>query len=411
MRKYQYLIIGGGVAGTTAAETIRKIDSDGSIAIVEEEPYRFYSRVMLSKPSFFLGKIPFDKIWLKEEAWYENNDIDFLKDKETVALDVATKTVSLDGGEKLQYEKLLLAVGSHARHLESPGCEKQGVFYLRTLDEGKAIMDAIKTAKKAVVVGGGFIGFEMADLLRQADIDVTLVIRKSYYWEPTLDRISGEMIEKAMKAGGVKIIYSNEVQKVLGNDAVTGVTLKDGVQLECDMVVCGIGVVCGIDWVKEAGIEVNRGIIADEYLKTSASDIWTAGDIAEFNDLILEETVQLGNWVNAQEQGRIAAMNMLGKKEVFKFVSFYTTHGFELNIAFVGDARPIEDREVITRGSAKNGTYGRLLVDKHSELIGATLINRANEIQPIAKLIKSNIKVEDKKEQLADGGFDLKKLI
>jgi NAD(P)H-nitrite reductase large subunit/Ni,Fe-hydrogenase III small subunit len=410
MQEFKYVIIGGGIAGTTAAETIRKNDPQGSIAIISDEPYRLYSRIMMSKPNFFLGKVPFEQIWLKKESWYGESKIEFISGKKATKIDTQNKMLSLQDGTEIKYEKMLLATGACARGWNVPCGNKRGIFYLRTLNDGKAIMEAIKTTKHAVAIGGGFINFEMADLLKMAGKDITIIIREKHYWDPVLDETAGRMVEKALKGGGVKILYESEVKEVLGEGKVENVILKDDTRIECDMIICGIGVVCPMDWLKDTGIKTNRGIVTDEYMKTDAQDVWAAGDVAEYNDLLLEETVQLGNWVNAQEQGRIAGLNMAGKKEPFKFVSFYTTQGFETTIAAVGDVRPAEDRDMITRGSMDINSYARILV-VNGELVGATMVNRTKELKVISDLIRNNIKVSEKHKELSDPDFDLKQLL
>lgn len=407
-KKFDYLIIGGGIAGTSAAETIRQNDKKGSIAIICDEPYRLYSRIMLSKPNWFLKKIPFEKVWLKDEGWYKENKIEFLSGKRANKIETENKKIILEDGEEISYDKLLLATGVSARPWKVDDSDKQGIYSLRNLDDGKAIIEQAKKTKQAVAIGGGFISFEMADLLRELNIEVTLIIREPHYWDPILDEKAAKIIEQAMKNAGVKILYNSEVGKVIGKDKVEGVVLKDGTEIACEMIVCGIGVAGEIDWVKESGIEVNRGILADEYLQTNQPDIWAAGDIAEFKDLILEETVQLGNWANAQKQGQVAGLNMAGQKELFKFTSFYTASGFDTNIAFVGDVRPVDDRQIITRGT--DDWHGRLII-KNNELIGASLINRNEEMAIIRKLIENKVDVSGKKAELAKADFDLKNLL
>jgi NAD(P)H-nitrite reductase large subunit len=225
-----------------------------------------------------------------------------------------------------------------------------------------------------------------------------------------LDADSGKMIEDAMKKAGVEIVHGNEIVEVTGGDKVEGVVLKDGKKLPCEIVIFGIGTTSQLDWVKASGVACGRGIIADEFMATNVTDVWTAGDIAEYNDLLLEERVQMGNWVSAHEQGRVAGLGMIGKPEAFKFISFYTTQGFGLTVAFVGDASPGADRTVVARGSAESGSYGRILV-AHGEIEGATLLNRTQEMGTISKLIEKNIKVSAKMAEIGDTGFDLKKLL
>ncbi|MEK9175180.1 MAG: FAD-dependent oxidoreductase [Patescibacteria group bacterium] len=406
----KYLIVGGGVAGTTAAEIIRSVDKDGSIAIVSDELYRLYSRIMLSKPNFFLEKIPFDNVWLKTDDWYKKNNIEFINGKKAVSIDVTNKTITLNDDKTIKYEKLLLAIGSSTRAWEAPGANKKGVFYLRTLDDAKKIIAEVKTAKEAVCVGGGFVSFEMCDMLKMAGIDVTLVLRESHYWEPLLDEPSGRIIEEALKKGGVKIILNSETKEILGGEKVESIVLNNGRTIPCQIIIAGIGVCCQLEQIKSSGIQTNRGILANEYLETNITDIYTAGDCAEFKDVILGESVQLGNWVNAQMQGKIAGGNMTGKKDPFKMVSFYTTQGFGITIAFVGDVRPSADRSIITRGSFEIGSYGRIII-KDGEIIGATLINRTQELWTISKLIEKDFKIAGHETELSNPDCKLQELI
>lgn len=422
---YKYLIIGGGAAGTSAAETIRREDPVGAIAIVSDEIHPLYSRVMLSKPNFFLGKIPFDQIYLKGREWYEENRLIFIGGRTATALDPQNKILTLDNTDQVGYEKLLVATGVRTRKWEVPGSDKKGIYSLRTLEDGRAIMENIKNAKSAVVVGGGFIGFEMADLMQLAGLKTAMVLREPYLWAGTLDESSGRMIEGALEKSGVTILKNAEVAEVTGGEKAEGVILKDGTRLECEMIITGIGVVPpSLEFLINAGVEVKNAILTNEYLETNVADIWAAGDIAEYKDLLLEENVQLGNWVNAHEQGRIAGLNMVNSfdpqkpKTPFKFVSFYTTQGVGMNIAFVGDARPLPDRQIVLRGSPDINSYGRLLVTSplpdnpdHKELVGATMINRTGDMSIISKLIEKNVDVSAHLSNLSDPDFDLKQLL
>jgi NAD(P)H-nitrite reductase large subunit len=240
MENYKYLIIGGGVAGTTTAEVLRQNDKEGSIAIISDEP-RMYSRIMLSKPNFFLGKIPFDNIWLREEKWYTENKIDFIGDTLAVKLDPKNKIVELKDGKVLQYQKLLLATGGEARRWNIPGADKKGICYLRDLKEAEELIKNVKTAKQAIAIGSGFVSFEMCEMMRLAGLEVTLIMREPYYWYPLLDEESAKIIEKGLENGGVKIIRESEVVEILGTEKIEGVILKDGTQIPCQLALVGIG--------------------------------------------------------------------------------------------------------------------------------------------------------------------------
>jgi len=409
MQHYKYLIIGGGIAGTTAAETIRKNDAEGAIAIVSDEPYPLYSRVLLSKPAFVRGEQPLDSVWLKKQEWYDSNNIELMEGFSAVSLDGIAKKIVLSDGREVEYEKLLLATGAHARKWTIPGSDKMGIYYLRGLDDTKAIIEAVKTKKHAVLIGSGCVSFEIAEILRSLNIATTLVMREKYFSEPLLSEREGKMIESTLEKNGVKIIREMEVTEVLGNDEASGVVLKNGDRLECDMILCMIGVVYPTEWLVSSGIALDRGIIANEYLETSIPDVWTAGDIAEYKDTALKETLLCGNWMNSRGQGEVAGLSMVGKRTEYKAVTFQTSHGFGENIGFTGDTRVLPERTVIYRSDPEKNSLVRIIV-RGGNIVGATLINRLSEMGTITKLIKESVNIAGKTEEMAKPEFDLKTL-
>lgn len=406
---FQHVIIGGGIAGTTAAEIIRRHNANTSLAIVSAENAPLYSRIMLSKPNFFLEKIPFHSVWLRKPEWYHTERIALQEGKKAMKLDTRKKEIQLDDGNILCYEKLLLAIGGCCRPWGVPGADMTGVFRYQTIDDAKAVIAATKHARSAVIVGGGFISFEMAEMLTLARVKVTIIIREKWMWQNFLDEQSGKMIERALKQKGIRVIHSSEVKEIRGNSSVQGALLLNNRDIPCDMIIVGIGTITPLDWIQKAGIAVKTGILANEFLETNAPNVWTAGDCAEFYDLVLGERVQLGNWVNAAMQGRVAGMNMIGQKKPFRFVSVYSTKGFGITICFIGDARPLPDRMIITRNF--NTTSQCRLIIKNGEILGATLINKMEEIGIITKLIEQDINVSGKTANLSDPSFSLSSLI
>ena len=410
MKNIKYLIIGGGIAGTTAAETIRKSDMEGTIAIVSDEPHRFYSRVMISKPPYFTGKIPEDRIFLKTVEWYEENHIEFIGGKTATALNTESKTITLDDGSEIIYEKLLLAIGAHARELSMDGSQKKGIFYMRTLKHCKEVKSWLPNAKKGVTIGGGIVSFEVAELLKMSGLDVTMLIREPHFLAHVLDETSSSIVEKSIEKEGIKLVKEVDIVKVLGDEKIEGFGLNNGEIINCDIAVCGIGVIFSQKWLTEAGIDLKRGILTNEYLETSKPDVWSAGDVTEYKDIILEQTEQFGSWSNAREQGKAAALNMLGEHKPFEYVSFYNANVLGVNMSFVGDIRNGENRTIIERGSKEENWHCRMIIlDK--ELIGATLINKPADLGVLTTLIKDNVDISDKHEQLKDPDFDLKGLL
>lgn len=410
MTRYDYLIVGGGIAGTTAAETIRARDPKSTIAIANDYPYRLFSRIMLSKPAHFLGLVPPEMIWLRSEEWYREQQIDLLLGQKAIGLDPKAKKVVFADKSELGYEKLLLAVGACARPWQVPGADREGVFSLRTFDDGKGIMAAAKTAKRAVLVGGGFISFELSDLLCKSGLEVEVVIREARYWEYMLSAGQSAIIDRALEKNGVPVHYGAEVAEVLGTNRVEAVRLADGGQIACDLVVAGIGVICPTEWLKPSGLAMNRGIVANEFLETNLPQVWTAGDIAEYHDLVLDENVIMANWANAQGQGQRVGANMADEHEPYQAVTTYTSHAFDVAIGFVGDARPAEDREVIARGAADKHSLAQLII-KDNKIIGASLVNRQAEMGCLKKIIESKIDIGSIISKLPDDQFDLTKLL
>ncbi len=406
----KYLIIGGGVAGTSAAETLREKDPHGTITIVSEEPYRFYSRIMLSKPAFLLGKIPFDKIWLKDDKWYEEKKINLVLGKSAVKLDPQQKIVTLDDNQVWQYEKLLLAIGGKSRLCPVPGTDKQGIFYLRNLDDAKGLITKVKSSQKALVIGGGFVSFEACEVLKKAGLEVNLILREKYFWEPVLDATAGKLAEQAMEKGGVKIHRQTEVREIKGVRQVEGVILKDGSSIDTDLIVVCIGTICPFEWLKTTGLEINRGICTNKFLATNLPDIWAIGDGAEFFYPISGERTQIQNWSNGQMQGKIAALNMLGEKQIFDKVTSCTAIGFGMTLGFIGDTRMDENRQMINRDLANENAYEQIIL-KDGKIVGGILINKPTNINIIMKLIESRLDLSGKLNELGDPNYNLENLL
>ena len=386
----RYIIIGGGVAGTSAAEIIRQHDDTGEVVLISDEPYPLYSRVMLSKPSFFLGKVMFDSIFKKDIGWYKKQRIDFKQGVKAEAIDVNKKQVVTDTGETIVYEKLLLAIGGAPRALRVPGEKLQGVYSVRTLDDAKNIIKKIKLHKPVLVVGGGFISFEMCDILKQAGMDVTLLVREDFFWENCMNQKAGSMLESAMKHAGITIIKQETVAEIDGiHGEVVAVETNKARQIATQMVIVGVGVAINPPRLIAGELKQNRGIMVNEYLETSAHDIWAAGDCAEYYDVILKEHTQMGMWVTAQMQGRTAGLNMVGKREEYRFIASYMCSGFGLSIAFVGDVRAGKGKEIKEEIDNEAHSYARF-ISKNGALIGAVLINRMQDVAWVTESIKSS---------------------
>lgn len=419
MKDFYYLIIGGGIAGTTAAENIRFIDAKNSIAIISDEPYPLYSRVALSKPNFFLQKLPPETVWLKKPEWYKARNVVLTRD-EAIAIDVKRKILRLKSDGEVRYQKLLIASGAKPRTWQAPlkteflrgqvaGAKLAGVFRMQTLDDAVGIMERIKRVKRAVVVGGGFIAFEMCDMLCQRGLEVYSAIRENYFWNRILDDETAGMIEYAMAENGVKIIKNSEIVSVNGTDEIESVTFASGENLPCEMAIIGTGVEPAISWLT-SGLKTARGVLVNEYLETSEPNIWAAGDAAEYLDIFSGKNILAGNWANAQMQGMTAGKNMAGQKIMFNAISPYTTQGFGIHLAFIGDISKDGARESIKRNLRRPNSYTELII-KNKKLSGAILVNHAQELKTISALIRQRLDTVEIRSELQNPDFELKKLI
>ena len=300
-----FLIIGGGIAGTSAAETIRQ-HSKGGVMIVSDESHFLYSRVRL--PDYIAGQIPRERVFIREENWYRKQGIEILRGTTVKGVSLREKRVYLSDERGIQYGKLLLATGGSLRRLKCEGSQLSGIHYLRTIEDAEDIKRGIQISKRAVVVGGGFIGLELTRCFIQGGLETVVVMKEPQFWPSALDEESGKMIESTLRSKGATIHYSDQVSAFEGNGTVKNVVLASGKSYGCDMVGVGVGIETTHPFIQSSGLEVQRGVLTDEYLRTNDPDVFAAGDVAEFYDVDRAKRNQIGNWSNAMEQGKVAAL-------------------------------------------------------------------------------------------------------
>lgn len=411
MKRVDYCIIGGGIAGTTAAETIRSLDDKGSILIISEEPYTLYSRVMLSKAHYILKESSTDRAFLRTVEQYKSQNIEILTGERADRVVSEKKIVQLGSGTSINYKKLLIATGGKAMIPDYIKKSYKNVFALQNIDDAKQIIEKLEKARNVIVVGSGFISFEMASILAKVGKKVTICMRGGRFWRNVLHAEASDIIESALIKEGAVIIKESEVKEFLGEEYLEGVILSSGYTLPCDLFVYGIGTNYHQDWVESANIRQNNGIIINKYLQTSNDSIWAAGDVAEYPELITKEVSMPGNWANAQVQGKYVGEAMVEEKsEPFSHISSYTSSGCGLTVCFIGDTRRnIVDKTVI-RGTKKDyPKFGELFI-KNDKLVGAILINRGNEIMPLREMIIKKILVSKIEKKLRDSKSDLKSI-
>jgi NADPH-dependent 2,4-dienoyl-CoA reductase/sulfur reductase-like enzyme/nitrite reductase/ring-hydroxylating ferredoxin subunit len=327
------VIVGGGAAGNMAAETLRREGYGGPITMISADPSVPYDRPNLSK-DYLAGNAPEEWIPLHPHEFYEQHKIDLKLGTRVTAIDTAAKRLTLDGGETLAYDALLLATGADPIRLPIAGAELPHVHYLRSLGDSRALIERAKGAKRAVVMGASFIGLEVAASLRARGLPVDVVGPE----EIPLARIMGDELGLSIRAFHEEHGVVFHLQQTAETIDADGVTLKDGTRLEADLVVIGAGVRPSVALAQSAGLTVDRGVLVDEYLATSAPGIWAAGDIASWPDPHSGQRMRVEHWVVAERQGQTAARNILGRGERFDAVPFFWSAHYDVTIAYVGHA-------------------------------------------------------------------------
>lgn len=314
----RHVIIGNSAAGVSAAEAIRRICPGSKITIISEEDYPAYSRCLL--PNFLAGDIGGENLAIRSGNFYSKNSIETKLGKRATAIDTDKRRVVLEDGESVPYDRLLIAIGSVTTFPPLEGMDSPGVFGLRTLEDARKILKAAGTARRAVVVGAGLVGLEAAYALYRRGLEVTVVEKAPRIVPQQFDPTASRVLMKNMESEGIRIILNTGIKGIVGTPLWKrlfggkgkGVVLEDGSKLKCELVVVATGARPNTDIVKDTGIRVNRGIVVDDYMRTSVPDIYAAGDVAETVDIATGQRSVTPIWPNAMVQGKNAGYNMAG---------------------------------------------------------------------------------------------------
>ncbi|TAK04149.1 hypothetical protein EPO34_03315 [Patescibacteria group bacterium] len=396
----RFVIAGGGIAGTTAAEELRKRLPDAQITLVSEEFHPLYSRVLI--PHYLQGKVPRERVFLKKAAWYAQNRIEWLAGTFAQALDTKNAFVTLSDGRELEYDKLLIATGGQPRPADLEG---RNVCHMQTVDDADHILKLLDEASypsplegegmgevgrepRGVVYGGGFIACEFVDLFASRALPIEVRLRGDRFFSSSLDGASWEMLRTKLESSGVTLV-TNCATSPLERGSMRGSVPADSAAI----VGLGLGLEAELSWIREGGVEVGQGVKANEYLETNAPNVWTAGDVAEFFDLSVGRQRMVGSWMNAQMQGRCVAANMAGERQPFCLVSSFATQLLGTPITFVGDVMREKADETKVLGDAATGIVQ--LFGRKGKLVGATLVGTATARQAATTLIKEGRLITD----------------
>jgi NAD(P)H-nitrite reductase large subunit len=407
----KYLIVGASAAGLGAVEAIRKVDPTGTITVITDETCSHYSRPMIS--DFVSGKADMKKINCRTDQFWKENNVEAITGKKATALNFSEKTVVLESGEKVSYEKLLLATGGKPFVPKTEGSDKDGVFTFTTIGDAQRIaakIDAIN-AKAAVVIGGGLIGISVTEAILKRGLKVTIVELQDKILSLLLDAKGSDIMEAAVRKAGVNVVTGQSVQKILGKPGtegtVGGVLLTKGEQVPCDLVIVAIGVIPRIELVAGTSVKINKGIVVDNMMQTNVPDVYASGDVAEAYDFIINQNRTLALWPLAVLEGQVAGYNMAGKKTTYGGgTNMSTLKYFGVPIVSMGLANPKEDPslELLVKQDVDHNVYKKIVL-KNNVIVGVTLVNNIDRAGILFYLMKNAINVKKLKDQLLADEF------
>lgn len=396
MERAKYVIVGGGLAGFNAITPIRERDPEGRVVLVTDEKERPYDRVPLSK-RYLQGALSRDGVFLRPMEFYDENQVELRTALRATKLEANAKSLVLDDGTELAYDKLLLATGGAPRRLLLPGAELPGIHYLRTLEDSDALKSAMEHAKRLVVVGGGFIGCETAAAGVMKGLDVTVVEVGPYLLNMAFDEPTGRWVTDYLAAKGLKARCGERAAKFLGEGGhLTGVETSGGTVLPADLAVVGVGLVPNTELAKAAGLRVDNGIVVDEHLRASAPDVYAAGDVARFYHPVFEAHLRVEHYDVAVRHGKVAGANMAGGDVAFTELPYFFSDMFELHTHVHGTLSD-HDR-IVLRGERKLTDQGGFVqfYMKGSRIMAYLGVNRKlKEERAAQKLIASRRSFDD----------------
>jgi NAD(P)H-nitrite reductase large subunit len=410
----RYVIIGGSAGGIGACEAIREVDPIGELTLISEEPFPQYSRPMIS--DFVSGKATFEKMKYRDDTFWQRNRVELKAERKAVHLDLSERHVELDNGEKVRFERLLVATGGKPIVPKTEGTDKKGVFTFTTFSDAERLAAIVKKNQRAVVIGGGLIGVSVAEALVRRGVVVTVVELKDRVLNLILDEVASRIIEDIMEDSGVTIITDQTVKSIIGkfedDTVVEGVVLSNGEEVPCDLVIFAIGVIPRTELVMGTDVKTNRGIIVDRHMRTNVPDVYACGDVAEVYDFVFEENRLLPLWPTAYLGGRVAGYNMAGKRTEFPGgTAMSALNYFRVPVISVGLVNPaIDDEyEMVIQHDSTSNIY-RKVVLKHGIIVGFTLVNDIERAGVLFYLMHGLLDIKDLGNQLVSDDFSLASL-
>jgi NAD(P)H-nitrite reductase large subunit len=400
-----YVIIGDGIAGSSAAETIREEAPDAEVTVITDEGEALYNRILIKE--FAKGKLPEAPMSIHQPNWYDERDIDLRLNTLVTDIDTDAHTLDTHEGEQFKYDKLLLATGGTPVQLPVPNSDAEGIHHFWTFQDARGIKERASEAETGVVVGAGLLGIDFAAICGAQDIDAHYLMRGENWWRYALSDDGADIIHGALEDNGVTPVFNSGVDRfeVNGDDHIDTAVTPDGDSYDCEFAGVAIGLDFNLEILQNTDIELDDGVVVDEHMQTNVEDVYAAGDLTRYYDTILDDYAQNGSWGSAKEQGSIAGTNMVadGEEAEFRWVSSYSITHFDFPFLSFGHPTIGDDH-----AEAKfSDTEWRRVAFKDGKIVGGVLIGDLAPQSKYKKLIREERVVADQKDVLMQEEVDL----
>jgi 3-phenylpropionate/trans-cinnamate dioxygenase ferredoxin reductase component len=403
-REVDFLLIGGGMASAHCAAELRRRGAEGSVLLVGREPEPPYERPPLSK-EYMRGESERAAAYVNAPGWYEENGVELRTGANVMSLDPAARTAKLQGGEEVAFGKALLATGAMVNILRVEGAGNEGVHYLRAFGNADAIRAEAAEAEHVVLVGGSYIGTEVAASLTAQGVRCTIVMMEGVTLERSFGPTAGRWFQQRLEEKGVTVLGGEELEAFEGDGRVKAVLTKSGKAIECDAVVVGAGVRADAMLAQRAGLEVDDGIVCDSKLRTSAEGIYAAGDCCSYDSVVHGRRLRVEHWDVAMQQGMHAARNMLGAEADYDVVPYFFSDLADwASLEYVGPAH--EWDEELWRGDADAGEFSVWYL-KDGRVAGALSVGRSEDLAEARRLLAGRVDVSGARDAIVDADSDL----
>jgi NADPH-dependent 2,4-dienoyl-CoA reductase/sulfur reductase-like enzyme len=417
----KYLMIGGGLASSTAAQAIRERDPHGSVMVIGQEINRPYHRPPLSK-DYLRRETPRDKLGTTEQDWFTANNVELRTGRRVARLATSRNTVTLDNAEEIVFDRLLLATGATPAPLMIPGADLPNVFYVRTIEDVDRLHHAIDKAKnegqphprgrgRAAVIGGGFLGVELAASLTQLGLGVDLIVGSEFPWHKFAGESTGKFLVHYLEKHGVKVHVGQRPQRLDGDGRVQRVVISESLTIPCDFVVPAVGITIPRDLLRGTPIAAEKAILVDDHCRTNVPDIFAAGDCAAVYDPLFGKHRILDHWDNAQVTGKIAGANMAGADVAYNAVNYFFSDVFTLSISAWGEARQVDRRLIRGTPNVDSPDFIEIGIAADGRIAQVLAVGHTGEDDDLRALVARRLQVDGNSERLRDPSILLKEFV